>query len=194
MSSSKQASSVTIAFVGPYRWYPELEFNGSLVTKGYEQLNITFMSDMKNWGLKSWWFWNQMGAQFAIENINRNPNILPNTTIKIKRFNDHCKRGDCGGSAMTTAKEIHENHPDVIAVFGDFFGRTVKSSAGVYSQFQLPFCCGSAAVNALLDKTRYPFYIQTITISGWGKALFRLLDFWNVKRVAIISDQAQRKL
>ncbi|KAI9337487.1 periplasmic binding protein-like I [Obelidium mucronatum] len=185
-TDNKKSSNITIAFIGPYRLFPGLKYNGSLIISGYEQQNVSIMSSPANWGAKTWWYWNQIGAQFAIDNINKNPNVLPNTTIVIKRFNDYCKRSNvCGGSAMTTAQEIYENHPDVVAVFGDFYGSTVRYSAQVYSQFHV-----LSRKPVLLDKNKYPYFFQTITVSGIGQAVFQLLKFWNVKRVAIISESS----
>ncbi|ORY39126.1 periplasmic binding protein-like I [Rhizoclosmatium globosum] len=191
----KNQSSITIGLIGPYIWIPGLQYNGSFVTSGYESINITRMSDLDQWDYSSWWFWNQKGAELAIQDINRDPTILPNTTIKIKRFNDFCPYGLtsntalCGGQAMTTALEIYEQHPDVVAVFGDFFGGTAARTAEVFSHLKIPFCASSTVSAALLNKQIYPYFFETLTMTGFGNAIYQLLKTWNVKRVAIVSNQ-----
>ncbi|KAI9331198.1 periplasmic binding protein-like I [Obelidium mucronatum] len=153
------------------------------------------MSDLSQWGYASWWFWNQVGAQIGIESINSDPAVLPNTTIRIKRFNNYCspvKRGSCGGLAMKVAQDISNDHPDVVAVFGDFFGSTTIFSAEVFSKARLPFCGGTQLNKALLNKNNYPYFMQTMASAGRGDAIVKLLQMWKVQRVGILFTKEVR--
>ncbi|KAJ3019684.1 UNVERIFIED_CONTAM: hypothetical protein HDU68_010561, partial [Siphonaria sp. JEL0065] len=62
------------------------------------------MADLDHWSLGAWFYFNQLGYSLAIDMVNKNPDILPNTTIQVKRFN-------LGTSAMAVAQEIAEQHP-----------------------------------------------------------------------------------
>ncbi|KAI9337492.1 hypothetical protein BDR26DRAFT_863702 [Obelidium mucronatum] len=89
---------------------------------------------------------------------------------------------------MATAIEIYEKHPDVVAVFGDFMGPTVKYSAQVYSLFQLPFCASSVISQDVLDRNKHPYYFETTSVIGYAQALHQLLTLWSVKRIGVISS------
>ncbi|KAJ3006383.1 UNVERIFIED_CONTAM: hypothetical protein HDU68_004095, partial [Siphonaria sp. JEL0065] len=130
--ASKQSSNITIAFVGPYRWYPGIKTQNRLVISGYESLNLSSLSDPQYIGSMQGFFWLQAAAQIAVTALNTSPSILPNTTIKIKRFDILTPRGEyTSGSAMQTAHEIATNHKDVVAVFGELYSEnTVNAYLG----------------------------------------------------------------
>ncbi|KAI9336700.1 hypothetical protein BDR26DRAFT_474630 [Obelidium mucronatum] len=138
------------------------------------------MSDMSLWGYSSWWYWNQQAMKFAIDQINMDPSILPNTTIKIKRFNnnaylDRQRASSPGasspGAAMLVAQEIAIHHPDVIAVFGDFLPRDLAADAEVYSYFQIPQCAGSTLQSSMWDRNKYGYYFQTMALTGYAESI-----------------------
>ncbi|ORY41370.1 hypothetical protein BCR33DRAFT_718976 [Rhizoclosmatium globosum] len=113
--ADKTQSSITIGFLGPYSAVPGVKLNGTLVSE-YSKASlganiIRYNGYPSNLGLI---IWNDVGAQIAVDTINQNPNILPNTTIKIKRFNDlDPNRAHLGyGYAMKLAMSIQEQHPD----------------------------------------------------------------------------------
>ncbi|KAJ3083230.1 hypothetical protein HDU99_000244 [Rhizoclosmatium hyalinum] len=156
----------------------------SLVTGGYNRINITEMSDLTKWGYTSWWFFNQLSAEVAVARINSDPTILPNTTIRIKRFNNYCcnatqTRGSSAGQAAVVAQEIAEQHPDVVAVFGDFFTGTTLGDGQVYSQKQVRVVTFFYSVSVVMSKT--------LASSGYGPAIAALLKSWSVERVAILT-------
>ncbi|KAJ3030579.1 UNVERIFIED_CONTAM: hypothetical protein HDU68_008472 [Siphonaria sp. JEL0065] len=192
--ASKAQSSITVGFIGPYEWLPGLTYNGSLVVGGYDQINITIMSDLDQWGLKSWWYWNQQAMHFAIEMINQDPTILPNTTIKIKRFNNHQyykkRKNGSPGKAIAVAQEIVEEHEDVIAVFGDFFPNTMSADAEIYGYYKIPQCTGTVILTSLWDRFKYGYYFQTYALTGYAESIALLLRKWNVNRIAMIDTHS----
>ncbi|KAI9345229.1 periplasmic binding protein-like I [Obelidium mucronatum] len=121
--------------------------------------------------------------------INLSNRILPNTSIIVKRFDMLNRHGEYTiGSAISTAMEIANEHPDVVAVFGELFGEITSYSAQVYGHYKLPFC-GSSQVSAkLLNRVKYPYYFQARSISGYGDTLGLLLQSWGVSRVALVSS------
>ncbi|KAI9350676.1 hypothetical protein BDR26DRAFT_851320, partial [Obelidium mucronatum] len=76
---------------------------------------------------------------------------------------------------------------DVIAAFGEFFSETTMYSAQVYGQYKIPLCGGTQYITRLLDKTMYPYFIETVGISGYCDSIASLLTAWNVRRVVLIS-------
>ncbi|KAI9352568.1 periplasmic binding protein-like I [Obelidium mucronatum] len=61
-------------------------------------------------------------------------------------------------------------------------------TAGVLSQFKVPFCGGFQNLPALSDKGNYPYFFRVSFSNKWGSAIATLLNEWNVKRVAMIYD------
>ncbi|KAJ3094010.1 hypothetical protein HK100_006317 [Physocladia obscura] len=119
---SKRQSSITFAIIGPYSLIPGLKYNGSLVTDSIDNFNISYYQDLASVDFDGWFFWNQLGAQLAIEKINANPNIFPNTSITIKKFNDMQFGGTYsqyyGGYSSEVAYDIATVHTDEYVLYG----------------------------------------------------------------------------
>ncbi|KAJ3312962.1 hypothetical protein HDU76_002750 [Blyttiomyces sp. JEL0837] len=82
--------------------------------------------------------------EMAINQINRDPTILPNTYVNLVRYNmwDPELSADwpiytSAGSAMITAMDIAKS--GVVAVVGEYFSRTAVFTAEVFSQFNNGF-------------------------------------------------------
>ncbi|KAI9324480.1 periplasmic binding protein-like I [Obelidium mucronatum] len=196
-SNFSTTPSITIAFVGPYSWYPGLSFDGSLVSGGWDQLDKTQYKDFYSSNFANYFFWYDFGASLAVSDLNNNwNNILPGVTINIKRFNNYDPRqvseemshnsADSGGFATKTVQAIYEDHPDVIAIFGDYLVNTAMYTAAVSTHYKIPYINPAAWSYPLLDRNKYGYAIQMDTMFGMGQGLFLLLKEWNVKRVAIM--------
>ncbi|KAI8607486.1 periplasmic binding protein-like I, partial [Chytriomyces sp. MP71] len=168
-----------------------LTYNDSLIVSGYDNINLTLLQDYSQFG--AWFYWNQLAATLAVEDINNDPNILPDTKIQIKRFNNFAVGSNengkfaSGGQAIATAIEIIQNHTDVVAVFGDFLAKTTIYDNAVFSYNKIPFCGATQTSMNLLNRNNYPYYFQTMTFAGIGKSIALMLNAWNVKRMAVIS-------
>ncbi|KAJ3020319.1 UNVERIFIED_CONTAM: hypothetical protein HDU68_010242 [Siphonaria sp. JEL0065] len=101
-------------------------------------------------------------VQIAVNLLNSNPNILPNTTIKIKRFNDFDSKFPSSlgaGYAAQVAMDIHQNHQDVVAVFGDIYadvtsiGYISRVRIGLRRSFEM---CGIQVVTQSRVKENMP--------------------------------------
>ncbi|KAI9314711.1 periplasmic binding protein-like I [Obelidium mucronatum] len=157
----KNETSVTIALVGPFRG-SGLTFNKSRVG-GYNAQTI--MRRVSPGSFPYSFFWNQVAAEMSIQRINEDHSILPNTTIKIKRFNS----GTSPGDSIATALEIATEHPDVFAVYGEMFSLTTLDTRQ-------------------LNKAIYPYYIQTLSITSFAEAVPSILKCWNVRRAVILLE------
>ncbi|ORY32423.1 periplasmic binding protein-like I [Rhizoclosmatium globosum] len=164
---------------------------------GMESLNITQYSHFDSPSSADYFFWYDYGAALAVRDVNNNPYILPDTRIDIKRFNNYesskLSKGilvittDTGGFGMAeTLPDIVYNHPDVVAVYGDFSFAAARYTAAVTSQFKLPYINPSAFSAPLLNRNSYPYALQMDTMTGFGNALHLLLQYWNVRRIAFI--------
>ncbi|KAJ3058426.1 hypothetical protein HDU99_006808, partial [Rhizoclosmatium hyalinum] len=61
-------------------------------------------------------------------------------------------------------------------------------TAGVMSQFKIPFCGGVQNLPALSDRNNYPYYFRPTFSNRYGQDFVTLLKLWNVKRVALVFD------
>ncbi|KAJ3286515.1 hypothetical protein HDU79_006432 [Rhizoclosmatium sp. JEL0117] len=111
-SADKSQTNITIAFLGPYLAYPGVRLNGSLVTAypTFASNIVRYNGVTSSLGLA---IWCDIGAQIAVDMINKSPNILPNATIIVKRFNDldPVFSRSRSGYGMQVAMKIQEEHP-----------------------------------------------------------------------------------
>ncbi|ORY41368.1 hypothetical protein BCR33DRAFT_718975 [Rhizoclosmatium globosum] len=134
------------------------------------QANITIANIVRYNGIGSnlgLVVWNDVGAQLAVDLINKSPDILPNATIIIKRFNDLDPDYSHGGSGLTSA---------------------------LYSKFQIPHCTSVISAPDFNNPSNRPYYFSLLPNTGSGTALCILLKQWNVKRVALITDSGSPDL
>ncbi|KAJ3023818.1 UNVERIFIED_CONTAM: hypothetical protein HDU68_008443 [Siphonaria sp. JEL0065] len=139
-------------------------------------------------GLDGWFFWNQLGAELAVENINLNATILPSAKLQIKKFNtlDLSNPINDGYAMVQVMMEIGERHPDVVAIALDFFPQTAVYAAQVASYYKLPFCGATQLNEVLFNRNNYPYFFEMISVSAYVPAMVQLFKLWNVKRVAIL--------
>ncbi|KAJ3026636.1 UNVERIFIED_CONTAM: hypothetical protein HDU68_005308 [Siphonaria sp. JEL0065] len=184
----KNRTSITIALVGPYSRMANVTLDKSQVVGGLDKLNIVNFLDPGSFDFS--WFWNQLGAEVGIAMINNDPSLLPFTTVNVKRFNNYCRVSQ-SGCAAATALEIATNHPDVVAIFHNGMDNNVAiAAASVYGQFKIPTCGCAETAPALLDKRKYPYFIQTMPMTPMAGIFPLMLRSWNVKRVAFIAPRS----
>ncbi|KAJ3017845.1 UNVERIFIED_CONTAM: hypothetical protein HDU68_011442 [Siphonaria sp. JEL0065] len=133
---------------------------------------------------KTYWYWADFAAKVGVLEFERSN---PQFQVTIKRFNNYNpkNRYDCGYS-MEAVKSISEDHPDVVAIFGDYIPRTTLYTAAMASYFKIPFCSPMAYSTTMLDRHKYGYAMQLLNMSGNGQALVNLLQLWNVKKVALV--------
>ncbi|KAJ3027706.1 UNVERIFIED_CONTAM: hypothetical protein HDU68_003293 [Siphonaria sp. JEL0065] len=128
--------------------------------------------------------------------LNNDNSVLPGITINVKRFNNYDpskvspdmfeKAIFCGGYATNTIKTIYEDHPDVIAIFGDYLVNIAMYTAAVSTLYNIPYINPAAWSSPLLDRNKYGYAIQMDTMSGMGEGIYLMLKEWNVNHVAIM--------
>ncbi|ORY38216.1 hypothetical protein BCR33DRAFT_434643 [Rhizoclosmatium globosum] len=83
---------------------------------------------------------------------------------------------------------VGEQFSDVIGTVGDTADLSAMITAGVMSQFKIPFCGGVQNLPALSDRNNYPYYFRPTFSNRYGQDFVTLLKLWNVKRVALVFD------
>ncbi|KAJ3031621.1 UNVERIFIED_CONTAM: hypothetical protein HDU68_002224, partial [Siphonaria sp. JEL0065] len=118
----------------------------------------------------------------------------PQFHVTIKRFNNFdpfntSPHGSSGGYALEAMQVIHEEHPDVLAIFGDYLPQTAIYTAAMASYYEIPYCNPAAFSNELLDRRKYGYFMQMENMSWNGLAVMRLFQQWNVKRITLICSR-----
>ncbi|ORY49077.1 hypothetical protein BCR33DRAFT_18217 [Rhizoclosmatium globosum] len=181
-------TNVTIAFIGPYRWLPGLKYNGTLVTNDiWTAVNMTnYIYDFFQPTAPGVFYWCDIAGDLAIQAINANDSLLPNIHINIKRYNDAGPPYKSPGYTLAhTMPEIIADQ-DVIAIFADFDRKVTGYSGEVMSIAELPFCGIETFSFKMLNRYKYPYLMQMMTMAGIAQATYLLLQQWNVRRMAII--------
>ncbi|KAJ3075979.1 hypothetical protein HDU98_006290 [Podochytrium sp. JEL0797] len=161
--SRKTQSSITLALIDWYCYIPGIQYVDGAWLSGYE---TAFNATNVNFNDQSGFVYTQdLAAAAAVSVINSRSDILPYTTVNIKRFSD-CGHywpqvetqfnGQTTGFSMAkVAIPIGETHTDVVAVVGGQYSSVAKM----------------------------------LTATGFGDHLALLYKSWNVKRVAVICQQ-----
>ncbi|KAJ3223998.1 hypothetical protein HDU81_008805 [Chytriomyces hyalinus] len=189
-------TNITLAFVASYCTIPQQTTIGSYLTSYLPDANQS-IAVFEN--LSGFIHYCDVAMDLAVNEINANPNILPNVYVNVKRFSD------CGGwyptvesftgldvgfAAVEAAEDIITRHPDVIGVIGDQWSSAARIIAEEFTYSQIPMCACQSNSPIFSDKTKYPYFWRTIPSAGFGTHLYQVLKTWNVKRIAlIVQDQ-----
>ncbi|KAI9351392.1 periplasmic binding protein-like I [Obelidium mucronatum] len=181
-------TNITLGFVSVFCTMQNLTFNGSLVTQYDPIPTSNWISNMAGTA-----FFMDIGVQLAIENVNRDSNILPGAYINYKRFSncdvnqaEKAEMGLTGGfGASRTPFDVYQN-TDVVGLVGFEYSTTVRLSGEVFGQFKIPYCSASAASPRLSDKQKYPYFFRMVAGLGIERPFYLLFKEWKVNRIAII--------
>ncbi|KAM9733896.1 extracellular calcium-sensing receptor-like [Menidia menidia] len=116
-------------------------------------------------------FRHAMTMAFTIDEINKNPNLLPNLTLGYS-FYDNCATLVTGFSAALLLASGEEEEfvlqetclgtPPVLGIVGDPFSTFSIATSDVLGLFRLPIVSYFATCSCLSDRTRYPSFFRTI--------------------------------
>ncbi|KAI9330957.1 periplasmic binding protein-like I [Obelidium mucronatum] len=167
--TAKAKNNITIAVLLPYRSF----------------WNLSTKAEYDACAPSCVWF-RQMdsGAELAVQQVNSNPNIFPDTMINILRV----QMPTIPGGVAPVALEIAQNQKTVVAVVGDFADLSTAISGSVMSQYQIPMCGGTQNLPALSDRGNYPYFFRVTFSNRWGDDIAAVLKPWKVRRVAIVYD------
>ncbi|KAM4590215.1 extracellular calcium-sensing receptor-like [Fundulus diaphanus] len=116
-------------------------------------------------------FRHAMTMAFAIEEINKNPNLLPNVTLGYSLY-DNCGTLVIGFSAALSLASGQEERflpqeqcsggPPVLGIVGDSFSTFSIATSDVIGLFRLPIVSYFATCSCLSDRQRFPSFFRTI--------------------------------
>ncbi|KAJ3327550.1 hypothetical protein HDU76_011559 [Blyttiomyces sp. JEL0837] len=140
----------------------------------------------------SWVSQRDAQVELAVQEINQDPAILPDTYVNLVRANGwdpdtgrmDYNTMDSGGYAIASAFNVSQSN--VNAVVGGYYSKTAIFSVEVYSYYQIPFCGSDLTSPTLSDKNRYPYFFRMGTGDGFGDYIAQLLQYWKVTRVALV--------
>ncbi|KAJ3322009.1 hypothetical protein HDU76_013973 [Blyttiomyces sp. JEL0837] len=128
----------------------------------------------------------------AVKEINEDPNILPNTFVKMVQYNNWDPDlsaawwyTSSGGYALKRAIDVAES--GVVAVVGEYFSKTALYSMEAISYYKIPFCGASASSSKLSNRNMYPYSFR-LTVGTYiiAKAYTTLLKAWKINRIALV--------
>uniref|UniRef100_A0AAY4DPB6 G-protein coupled receptors family 3 profile domain-containing protein n=1 Tax=Denticeps clupeoides TaxID=299321 RepID=A0AAY4DPB6_9TELE len=107
---------------------------------------------------------------FAIEEINRNPNLLPNVTLGYRIYDNCVKLGVAfraatsliSGTESSISNLNCSGTPPVLAIVGDPGSTHSIAISNVLGLFRVPMVSFFATCSCLSDRRRYPSFFRTI--------------------------------
>ncbi|KAM8769847.1 extracellular calcium-sensing receptor-like [Acanthopagrus schlegelii] len=130
-------------------------------------------------------FRHAMSMAFAIDEINKNPDLLPNVTLGYSLY-DNCATLVIGFSAalsLASGKEeqflLQENclgTPPVLGIVGDSFSTFSIATSDVLGLFKLPIVSYYATCSCLSNRQRFPSFFRTIPSDAFQvRAMIQIL-------------------
>ncbi|KAL1256608.1 hypothetical protein QQF64_012153 [Cirrhinus molitorella] len=107
---------------------------------------------------------------FAIEEINNNPNLLPNITLGYHLYDNCVMLGMAFRAAVSMASGTERSFsnlnctgpPPIIGIVGDPSSTPSIAISSVLGLFRIPIISHYATCSCLSDKTKYPSFFRTI--------------------------------
>uniref|UniRef100_A0A7N6BFY8 G-protein coupled receptors family 3 profile domain-containing protein n=1 Tax=Anabas testudineus TaxID=64144 RepID=A0A7N6BFY8_ANATE len=130
-------------------------------------------------------FRHAMTMAYAIDEINKNSNLLPNVTIGYSLY-DNCATLVIGFSAALSlasgreeqflAQETCLGSPPVLGIVGDSFSTFSIATSNVIGLFKLPIVSYFATCSCLSDRRRFPSFFRTIPSDAFQvRAMIQIL-------------------
>uniref|UniRef100_A0AAY4DP73 G-protein coupled receptors family 3 profile domain-containing protein n=1 Tax=Denticeps clupeoides TaxID=299321 RepID=A0AAY4DP73_9TELE len=136
-----------------------------------------------------------LAMAFTIDEINRNPNLLPNITLGYHIYDNCIKLGVALRAAMAlisgTEKSISNlncsGSPPMLGVVGDPTTTHSIAMSSVLDLFHMPMVSYFATCSCLSNKQRYPFFFRTIPSDAFQvRAMMQILKHFGWTWVGLI--------
>uniref|UniRef100_A0A4W5RNQ1 G-protein coupled receptors family 3 profile domain-containing protein n=1 Tax=Hucho hucho TaxID=62062 RepID=A0A4W5RNQ1_9TELE len=152
--------------------FPELSF-----TSEPQQLHCE--------GFDSFGFQQAQTMAFAVDEINRNPDLLPNITLGYQLYDNCLKLGVSFRAAMSMASGTEEEFlldetcsgsPPVLGIVGDPGSTHSIAISSVLGLFRVPMVSHYATCSCLSDRGKYPSFFRTIPSDAFQvRAMIQIL-------------------
>ncbi|XP_062409080.1 extracellular calcium-sensing receptor-like [Sardina pilchardus] len=134
---------------------------------------------------------------FAVQEINRNPNLLPDIKLGYQ-ISDNCMRLDVAFRAATALVSGSEKYfsmrnctgsPPMLGIVGDPVSSHSIAISSVLGLFRVPMVSFFATCSCLSDRRRYPSFFRTIPSDAFQvRAMIQILKHFRWTWVGLVYD------
>ncbi|XP_056880614.1 extracellular calcium-sensing receptor-like [Takifugu flavidus] len=141
-------------------------------------------------------FRHAMTMAFAVEEINRNSNLLPNLTLGYSLF-DNCGAlvvGFSGALSLASSPEMQflleedcEGPPPVVGIVGDHYSTFSIAISSVLGLYKMPIVSYFSTCSCLSDHQRFPSFFRTIPSDAFQvRAMIQILKHFGWTWVGLL--------
>uniref|UniRef100_A0A8C1YRT5 Olfactory receptor C family, q19 n=1 Tax=Cyprinus carpio TaxID=7962 RepID=A0A8C1YRT5_CYPCA len=132
---------------------------------------------------------------FAIDEINRNPNLLPNITLGYHLYDNCVMLGMAFRAALSLTSGTEETFsnlnctgpPPVIGIVGDSSSTVSIAISSILGLFRVPIVSHYATCSCLSDRKKYPSFFRTIPSDAFQvRAMVQILKYFGWTWVGVI--------
>ncbi|XP_051252467.1 extracellular calcium-sensing receptor-like isoform X1 [Dicentrarchus labrax] len=159
----------------------------------------TFSSEPKQpicKGFDTLGFRHAMTMAFAIDEINKNSNLLPNVTLGYSLY-DNCGAlvvGFSGALSLASGREeqflLQQNcfgSPPVLGIVGDHYSTFSIAASNVLGLYKMPIVSYFATCSCLSDRQRFPSFFRTIPSDAFQvRAMIQILKHFGWTWVGLL--------
>ncbi|XP_067275558.1 extracellular calcium-sensing receptor-like [Pseudorasbora parva] len=132
---------------------------------------------------------------FAVNEINKNPNLLPNITLGYHLYDNCVRLGIAFRAAISLASGTEESYfnlnctgpPPVIGIVGDPSSTPSIAISNILGLFRVPIVSHYATCSCLSDRKKYPSFFRTIPSDAFQvRAMVQILRHFGWTWVGLV--------